>query len=387
MTGLFQALVLAAAALTASDAPSATLTASPASQAAPEPTPASPSPTTPPPAPVDGSKPAEAPDGKGWVDASHDRVERGINALVLRLDRFFGETAHEEADEAPSSRIRLRNEVRTGEDDAFETRLSISGSLRLPAADRLLSRFSLLITGETDPNPAPGNEVDRVPPRFDARVRAASGALELRYDLFRASRTLVDAGAGVRLDMPPPPYTRLRLSQGFPLGARVLGHLSQSVFWDRNEGFGETTRLDVDRAFGTRTLARWWSVGTVDEVSRGYEWTSEVGVQRALGARTGLYTAAAIAGATAAVADVDQYRIYTRLRRDVYGGWTFIEVEPDIAWPADELTGRRSRVLGVILRLEIQFSTDGSTATPLASVPAQDASPGVLRSSRRRPGA
>jgi hypothetical protein len=172
-------------------------------------------------------------------------------------------------------------------------------------------------------------------------------------------------GAGVRFGLPPPPFTRVRLAQGFPLGISLVGHLSQTIFWDRREGFGETSRLDVERAFGTSTLARWWSTGTIDEVSRGYEWASEIGLQRVLGARTGLYTAATLAGATQPTAQVDRYRVYTRLRRDVYAGWAFVELEPEYAWVADEVTSRRSRALAATLRLEIQVSTGGRKPTPL----------------------
>src|SRR5512138_821756 len=58
----------------------------PSTGAQPEPGPATdaqPEPSSPP------------PQQDGWVDASHGGMERGINALVLRLDRFFGDTAHE----------------------------------------------------------------------------------------------------------------------------------------------------------------------------------------------------------------------------------------------------------------------------------------------------
>ena len=84
-----------------------------------------------------------------------------------------------------------------------------------------------------------------------------------------------------------------------------------------------------------------------------------------LGARTGLFTAAGIAGATRSAAHVDRYRVYTRLRRDVYAGWAFVEVEPEVDWVADEVTSRRSRVLSATLRLELQFSSDGRRPTPL----------------------
>jgi hypothetical protein len=317
---------------------------------------------------VDESRAPGIPDKEagdvGWVQASHDIRERGLNALVLDLDRFFGDSAHEPY-EPPTSHVRVRNEVRTGQDDSLQARTSVAGYLRLPAAHRMLARLRLFIIGETEPKPVPGPDVDLVPPRFYARVRSAGGGVELRVDLARGRRTLLDVGAGARFGMPPPPFTRVRLAQGFPLGISVIGHLSQSLFWDLREGFGETSRLDVERAFGTRTLARWWSTGTVDEVSRGFEWASEIGVQRVLGAKTGLFTAAAIAGATRSTAHVDRYRVYTRLRRDVYAGWAFVEVEPEIDWREDEVTSRRSRVVSATLRVELQFSSDGRRPTPL----------------------
>jgi hypothetical protein len=385
MACVIHSLLLVAAAVSPSDSPPAGTAAAavaheePTSDRQPPCVPPSDTQTAPPqasqsPCPAGGDEPLPpgAPDEDTadvhWMQASHDLVERGINALVLKLDRFFGEPALGPY-EPPTSYIRLRNEVRSGEDDSLQAGTSVAGHLRLPTADRMLARLSLIFAGETEPKPLPGPEVDLVPPRFHARVRSASGGLELRVDLARARRTLVDVGAGVRFGMPPPPYTRVRLAQGFPLGIRVVGHLSQSVFWDRTEGFGVTSRLDVDRAFGTRTLARWWSTGTVDEVSRGYEWASEVGVQRVLGARTGLFTAAAIAGATRSAAHVDRYHVYTRLRHDVYGGWAFVEVEPEISWPADAVTSRRARIVAATVRLELQFSSDGRKPTPLTPLP------------------
>ena len=316
------------------------------------------------PAAPDVPEESAAEEDVGWAQASHDLVERGINAFVLDLDRFFGDALHEPY-EPPTSRVRLRNEIRSGEDDSLRGGVSVAGYLRLPAASRMLGRVRLFFAGETEPQPLPGPDTDLVPPRFNARVRSAGGGFEARVDLARGRRTLLDVGAGARFGWLPPPFTRLRLAQGFPLGIRVIGHLSQSVFWDRRGGFGETSRLDVERAFGTRTVARWWSTGTVDEASRGYEWASEIGVQRVLGARTGIFTAAGIAGATRPRSVVDRYRVYTRLRRDVYAGWAFVEVEPQLDWPADEFTSRRARVASATLRLELQFSSDGRRPTPL----------------------
>jgi hypothetical protein len=141
-----------------------------------------------------------------------------------------------------------------------------------------------------------------------------------------------------------------------PLGLGVVGHLNQTGFWERRSGFGEASRVDVERVFGSRTVARLWGIATLHEQSRGLEWTTEGGVSRSLGRRTGAYLAGSIEGATRSVADVDRYRAFTRLRRDVHEGWLFLEVEPEVAWPAD-VVGTRARVFGATLRVEVQLAS------------------------------
>ena len=114
-------------------------------------------------------------------------------------------------------------------------------------------------------------------------------------------------------------------------------------------------------------------------MSRGVEWGSDLSLLAYFNPRAGAQIGAAVTGATrnslvvvpASVPlqvatvrrapGIDQYRLYTRLRRDVYRRWIFVEMEPQMAWPWTPDRGRHAE-WGVAFRLEVQFQ--GKEAPP-----------------------
>jgi hypothetical protein len=292
----------------------------------------------------------------GWADARHEAFEQSLFGLVLRADGFFGDPSHIQFD-PPAYSLRLRSGLRIGSDKLFQGEGSVLADIRLPALERAVSRASLFIAGGADEDQIQSStEQDLAPLRLSPSLGASRGAIELRFDLFRVKRTVVDLGGGVRFGYPIPYYTRLRFAHAEDLGLGLVGAVNQTGFWDSRLGFGESTRVDVERVFGPRSIARTWGIGTLHEKSRGLEWTAEVGFAQGLGMRTGLYTAAAAQGATRPEAQVDKYRIYTRLRRDIHQAWLFAELEPEVSWPL-QVTGARPTVYAVTVRLELQFAT------------------------------
>jgi len=321
----------------------------------------SPTPEAPPDPSQPQSKREEAPPKKregwiGWADARHEAFEQSLFGLVLRADGFFGDPSHIQFD-PPAYSLRLRSGLRVGQDSLTRAEGSVLADIRLPSLERAVSRASLYIAGGADEDQLQSStEQDLAPLRVAPSIGASHGALELRFDLFRAKRTVVDLGGGVRFGYPIPYYTRLRLAHAEDLGLGLVGAVNQTGFWDSTLGFGESTRADVERVFGPRSIARMWGIGTLHEKSRGLEWTAEVGFAQGLGVRTGLYTAASAQGATRPADQVDKYRVYTRLRRDIHNAWLFAELEPEVQWPLLP-SGARPRFYAVTLRLELQFAT------------------------------
>jgi hypothetical protein len=290
------------------------------------------------------------------LETSKDLIEASVEAVIHRIDRFFGDPTHR-AFEEPSTRFRVRNDARFTDEGEFADTLSFVADLRVPALDAALARASIFLAGQSRDDERDDPD-DPVRPRLAPSLRRAGGAVELRYDLWRSKRGgVVDVGAGFRFRLPPPPYLRARLGQRGRLGP-VIGHFTQTGFWERREGFGETTRLDLEAPLGDLTVPRFLAVATIHQESRGLEWLLEAGVQRTLGARTGAWVAASMDGKTAAPVGVERYRAYARLRRELHRRWVYGELEPEILWPADD-AGRRERVLALTLRLELQFQAGG----------------------------
>jgi hypothetical protein len=294
----------------------------------------------------------------GWAESGHGAMEEGLTSIIERVDGFFGDPSHIQFD-PPSLRSRVRFGVRLGQDTLIRPEASVLADARLPSLEHALSRARLFIVGGNDEDRFQTGTTDQelVPPNSLApSLAAARGAVELRFDLWRIPRTVVDLGGGVRFRVPPTPYVRLRGARVEELGLGLVGSLNQTLFWERFLGFGESTRADLARVLGPRTVARAWGIGTLHEESRGLEWSSELGFAQGLDRLTGLYLAAAAEGATRPRSQVDRYRAYTRLRRDVHQAWVFAEVEPEVSWPL-RVDGTRPRVLAVTFRLEVQFAT------------------------------
>jgi hypothetical protein len=290
-----------------------------------------------------------------WLDESHAFIEQGLADLAERVDHFFGDD-HRLDEDRPGSVVRWRNEFRTAEDRRFAYRTSARASVELPATLRWLGSARLVISGESQRDPTRTIAEDPANPGFSPVVTAEQASLELRQPLYRTADTLTDVGAGVRLRIPPEPYVRARLRHRQPLGLGVTLRLSPSVFWESLDGFGTASGLDLERPLGAHTLLRLGNHAQLTEVSKGVEWGSEASLAHEFASlRTATAVGAGISGDTRPTAEVLLYRIFTRVRRDVWRRWLFLELEPEIGWPLDRVRGGHHRVLAVTLRMDIQF--------------------------------
>lgn len=119
------------------------------------------------------------------------------------------------------------------------------------------------------------------------------------------------------------------------------------------DGFGEKTQVDLDRPLAAHTQVRWNNAGFVTGPSRGYEWATELGLAHELESlRTATYLAFGVSGFGLPKAEVELYRVFTRVRREVWRRWVFVELEPEIGWRTTAALGRH-QVHAVTVRLEV----------------------------------
>lgn len=292
--------------------------------------------------------------GNAWVDRTHARVEKELFDYVVWLDRFFG-NERLGVTEPPESFLRWINEARWDQEKHFSFRSTFRASLRLP---RLKKRFRIVFSGETRGDPTALTAEDPGNPGLDIGSRVRTGSTELVYDVYRARRTSLDLGAGVRVKIPPDAFIRTRFQHYRPVALDALARYTAIAYWDARDGFGESNRVDLERWLALLTLLRWSNTLDVTQKNHGWTWGSELSLLQKISPKTAVTLAGGVTGATKPTWSPQNYRILSRYRRNAFRKWFFLEFEPDVHWPRKP-DGSRKSVWGATLRAEILFNGVG----------------------------
>lgn len=300
---------------------------------------------------------------ESWLDRTHSYLSERLCEPAAWFDGFFGDPRSFE--ETPvGSFIRVRNSLRWDQSKDFSFRLRLRANISLP---RVSDRIRLLVTrdddvtGEFDQPTALEDEDDRtrLGLRFLGRDRARS-----RFDVDATVRV---SGTGLN----PRVRGRYRVVQG--LTDRTLARLTQTAFWERDEGLGTTSRLDWEWLPDRDQLVRWTGQGTFSETSDGVEWRSSVIDFRQLTNRTALRGEFGAFGVTRPSLEVEEYFVAVRYRRQFLRRWLFFELEPERAWPKDLETGERRSDWRFTFTLEVQFENESSRQERLRRYLGEDA--------------
>ena len=293
----------------------------------------------------------------GWVERTHSWVQKGLSETVVWFDRFFGDDQMVVTGR-PESYLRWKSEFWWDEVDRFSFRSTVRASLRLP---RLKDRWHLVFTSESrgDPNTIipedPGN------PGLNPASQVRTSSTELVYDILRTPRSLLDAGVGVKVTIPPNAFVRTRFQHARPLAPDMLGRLTVTAYWDAQDGPGESNQLDFERWLAPPTLLRWSNSFTIEEKSKnnGWAWGTDLSLLHAFSPKSAITLSGGASGYTRPAWIAQKYQVLARYRRNVWRKWLFLEGEPYINWPRKE-DGSRESVWGAILRVEILFTGVGA---------------------------
>ena len=282
------------------------------------------------------------------VDETHDVLERNILERVIRLDNFFGnvQTGQQQKTEY---QLRWRNSLRVDQDGGLKPGTTIWAGVRL---SRINERLRLVISGESEPEPLssslpqdPGN------PGFDRNSQSMHVVnSELRYGFFQTASLNMFLGAGVRLILPPEAFMRGRLQYTYKISDASQLRCNETLFVKNFEVFGATTEINLERLINQKTLLRWASTATLSDEIKGMEWGSELSLIRELSSRSAM----TLTGGVYGVAEVENYRVLARYRRNFMKSWLFYELEPEFSWPKSA-DGSFSTHYALTFRLEVLF--------------------------------
>jgi YD repeat-containing protein len=283
-----------------------------------------------------------------WLDRTHTYFNRRLCAPAAWFDGFFSDERASE--ETPVGTLfRLRQELLWDETEDWRNRLRLSANLELPGVSR---RLRLLVTRDEDLRS--GTDADSVTDTTEGGTR-----IGLRYNLQDRRRSRFDVDASVRANLGTiNPILRARYRQVHELTASTFARLTYTGFWEREDGFGLTSRADWEWYRTPETQLRVTGQGTWSEGSNGLDWRYGVVGYRQLGPRTAIRTEIGAEGQTQPTLATREYFVNVRLRRAFLRPWLFYELQPERAWPLDPKLDQRRGDWRFKLTLEIQFENE-----------------------------
>ncbi len=287
---------------------------------------------------------------ESWLDRSHSYLSQRLCEPAAWFDGFFGDPRSFE--ETPvGTFVRVRNALQWDETEGFSYGLRVRANVSLP---RVSERVRLLVTRDEDvsgdfrdgPTADDSDDRTRLGLRFIASERARS---QLDFD-----GTVRVSGTGLN----PRLRGRYRYVRG--LSANTLGRATQTLFWEREDGFGTTSRLDWEWLPDRDRLVRLTGQGTVSEESDGVDWRTSVTAFRQISPRTAIRTEVGAFGYTSPNFEAEELFVAFRYRQQFLRRWLFYELQPERAWPLDPETGRRRSDWRFTFTVEVQFENERS---------------------------
>ena len=298
------------------------LTGSPALQAQPE-------------------EPDELPDsifGLGWLDQTQALSSSKADALARQLDRYFGV---ERSDlEAAYSSLRLITESSWVQHDGNDLRLRLRGTLHLP---RMNERLSLIFSEDQ------GEGATYYDPNLNL-AEPRSTRVNLEVNLRERERYRFDFRVGLRSNLKLRSSMRYRYEQSF--SEKLLGRLSETVYFIDGTGFGAFSQLQFDRTLSESSLLRWSTEFRTQEDLPGNEWSTALQYNVLSKNSGGISYFVGMAG-NSAHPDIDMYQTGFRLRRNIARPWLFWEISPGYRWEKPLLQASYTGSLFTVLRLEM----------------------------------
>ena len=292
-----------------------------------------------------------------WYDLSHAYLSKKFCEPAVAFDNFFGDDRNLEEDH-PGTYARWRNDFIWNESDRLVFHTELRAKIRLPKINK---RLKLIISEEHDDNidnplsnntDAPSTQQSELAQNKQAENTESS--IGLQYDLTTRPSYRTSFNVGIKTSLPFKLHTNFKYRYKHPFGNHYLFRFTETLFWRKWEGFGETSRFDLEKLLTPQTLIRTSLKKTFSETSNGVDWNTSLGTFYKVSAQAGLSVDLVTSGSTRPNSVITNYGIVSKYRRNFYRKWFFFEIIPEINWPRDE-NDHYEGVNTLTIRFDVQF--------------------------------
>ena len=271
-------------------------------------------------------------EGRSWIDWLNLRLHRTACETALWFDHLFGDYRLDEELEATHGRALVG--VIWDEQYGLEDDLRFRARLHFPRMERRLNAFIGRDDREDLLEDAQRRGATSLPTMFDPTDDEWLVGLGYRPISGGGSGDL-DFDVGMNFDFPIEPFARARYKHRRFLSDTDLVRFRHALFWEREDGWGLSTRIDYEHAFAGGSMMRWRGAGKISDITLGADWFTELSYYHRLGRRRALAHQIGANGETDAPILVENYFVRVIYRQQILREWLFLEIGPGMAWRRD----------------------------------------------------
>lgn len=280
----------------------------------------------------------------------------------MRVDRWFGADVSEDA-YAQNTRGSITPIVLWDEFNGFDQRFRFRVRMPLPHLDERYNAF--IGTFNRDEFVTEREQQSGAIPRQGSRGTIADEEtlLGIQYRDRREGGRF-EADAGIRIRSPIDPFVK----GGYRFEHSTENHLLLTFreigFWQNSEGFGFTSRVDVERALDIDSLIRWTASGTISQESEGVRGYTALTWYHALPKDRGVAAQIFANGEFDADVPLEEYGLRAAFRQRIFRDWLVLELRPSVTWPRERRDEPRKASWGFGIGFEMFFGENGFQARP-----------------------
>jgi hypothetical protein len=293
----------------------------------------------------------DKPGEPGWLSQMRAGLYRTTCSSAAWFDGFFGNARFDDEYEAMHGSVAVG--AAWDERDQWDPSLRFRIRVKLPQLSEKLDAF----IGRVDPKEYTTelrDDFDTLPRQF-ARQDDDATLLGLGYGQFGRRGGHFGASVGTKLRSPLEPYAKGNYRYARTFLDHNLIRLRETIFWEEEEHFGVTSRVDLERVLAADYLVRWSGSGTLSERSEGVRWYSNLTLYHNLSNGRAFAYQAVIGGESDSEVEIADYGLRVLFRRRIFYEWLFLELRSSITWPRETLLERRESNLGAGIAVEMMF--------------------------------
>jgi len=265
-----------------------------------------------------------------WIDNMRQSTHNRLCRSVLWVDKLFGDD-HEFNDREFTGKVSLG--FRQDEADGFDPRLRVRIKTKLPNVSNKLNAFigrveedSYISNTEVD-----GDQVNAVGLR-SANDDEDEWLVGLGYRNPNHRSNGLDYSVGAKLSSGLNPYARIIHRYLIPQGEDQSWRTTQTVFWQRDDGFGVSSSLDYTHILSDHDIFEWDTSAKFTEEEDQWEWISSTAWHHSFNRKQGISSRSYIRGEEKSDAAIPEFGVTFTYVQPFLKPWLLVETGVDFRW-------------------------------------------------------